>query len=554
MLRFLPALTAALLTLTVASHALAQQPGAEPKFLKKTAAQWATQLKSDKPAERRSAAFSLGKLGQFSAGALPQLQELYSKEQDAPAREAIVTAIGSIVSATGATDPPVEKLLVNALSHDPDKLVRRSAACSLGGLPAKTKLGRDALGQALTDPEQAVRQNAAWALGQLDSEAAPMLVSALRDDKSDALVKRDAANALFTVAKGNPKLMRAALNDLLAMCRDPNPEVKKAGLAPLASILEKTDKQALRLLQEVLNDADTEVRRAAALALGNVGGKDAEKAVPVLVDALRNGEPHLKRSAALAIGNVGPGAARAVPDLVKALQDSDPALQRSAATALGGIGSGAGEAVPLLTQMLADANQPLDVRVQAAQALTWIGNIPAVKAQVPQVLRLLGDGRESGDVRVRLAWLFNSFIDDKQVMDSARPTMAKVCAESGTKDNGSVRYHCAYLLTERYGPKTPDAALNVIAEWLDDSKGRIYLGQSIKSGVGSSEKQNEDSVQDRVERDSRTMAVDALTRVNPQRLLQRRDIMDKLARLAKDTSTERPLREEIRTLLNTLNQ
>jgi HEAT repeat protein len=548
MLRFLPALTAAVLVLALADDASAQA------FLKKNAKEWAAQLQNEKPAARRSAAFALGKLGQYAAVGLPDLQALYPKEQDASVREAIVTAIGSILSATGAVDPQIEKLLIEALQRDSDKLVRRSAAWSLGSLSAKSERMRTALGQALTDPEQVVRQNSAWALGQLDSAAAPMLVSALAERSSDSLVKRDAANALFQVAKTNPKLIRPALNDLLAMCGDANSEVKKAALTALAPIIDKNDRQAVKILREVLDDADAEVRRAAALALSNAGGDAAAKAVPILVDALRHGEPHLKRSAALAMRNIGPAAAAAVPELMQALQDPDPAMQRSAAIALGGIGKGAAGAVPSLAQMLGDANLPVEVRVQAAQALTWIGNVPEVRKHIPRVLGVLGDSRESGDLRVRLAWLFNDFIKDTQIMDSAKPVMTKVCAESGTKDNGSVRYHCAYLLGAKFGQKTPESALNVLAEWLHDSTGRIYLGQSVNVEVSSAETKGKDTVQEKIERDSRIMAVEVLGAVGSQRVSQRRDIIMQLTHLARDTQTEAPLRQEIRKLLNALGE
>ncbi len=52
----------------------------------------------------------------------------------------------------------------------------------------------------------------------------------LADPTSDGLVKRDAANALFAVGAATPEKMRPAMQALLAMCDNPDAEVRKAGL------------------------------------------------------------------------------------------------------------------------------------------------------------------------------------------------------------------------------------------------------------------------------------------------------------------------------------
>ncbi len=163
-------------------------------------------------------------------------------------------------------------------------------------------------------------------------------------------------------------------------------------------------------LKKTLNDPDPEVKRYAALAMSNIGGQAAVDALPILVETLRNGEPNLKQSAAVALHNIGKAAAPAVPDLVKALQDPDPDLRKNAALALGGIGEAAKDAVPLLVQILASPAQPKAVRVQAGEALTRMRNLAAIKERIPDVLRVLGNPDEDADIRLRTAWLFNSFV------------------------------------------------------------------------------------------------------------------------------------------------
>src|SRR5260370_8609112 len=122
-------------------------------------------------------------------------------------------------------------MVIEAMGHT-DKLVRRSAACALGQTASKNDAVRNALAGALKDPEQLVRQNAAWALGQLDERAIPAIQRALADATSDALVKRDAANPLFAVGRADPANMRPAMNDLLPICSDADPEIPKPPLSP----------------------------------------------------------------------------------------------------------------------------------------------------------------------------------------------------------------------------------------------------------------------------------------------------------------------------------
>jgi HEAT repeat protein len=523
-----------------------------PRFLKKTAAEWSAQLRDPNVKARRSAAFALGKLGMYAVGALPPLCKLYGKETDASVREAIIASVGEIAAESGSGNADLEKMLIDALQRDPDRLVRRSAACSLGQIASKSEAVRDALGQALSDPEQAVRQNAAWSLGQFDAKAAPYLVAALRDDSCDALVKRDTANALAAVSKDDPKLMRPALGDLLAMCRDGSPEVRKAALTPLVRIVTKKDAAALPVLKSVLRDPDTEVRRFAALALSNVGGKDAADAVPILLDSLRNGDAHLKRSAAVAMHNIGDVAAPAVPELIKALQDADPELRKNAALALGGIGKAAADAVPPLVQLVTHADVPRELRIEAAEAITRMGNIPAVQKQIPAVLKILGDSAEDGDVRVRLAWLFNDFVGHAPSMTAAKPVMDQVCREPGSDKNGSARYHCAYLMAFYYKQQTPDSALNVLGEWLKDDTGKLYGNKRSSAGVTGTEKKEDSNVAAILEGDSRTMAVDVLKLVGRDRVTARKDIIADLRRLAGDPKTYPELQTKCRTLLTSL--
>lgn len=548
MFRSLTLLCTAAAVACSSAAALAQTP----RFLQRTADEWTAQLKSAKPADRRNAAFALGKLANYAASALPELKQLYADEQDVRAREAIVLAVGEIAAGTESVDPAVESTLIDALQRDPDKLVRRSAALALRMVGSKSEKVQTALSHALSDPAQEVRQNAAWALGRFDARVAPALVGALKDATCDSLVKRDAADALAAVGRGDPSVIRPAIDALLAMCSDKGSEVRKAALAPLTMIVSARDTQAVPVLKAALRDPDAEVRRFAALALSNVGGTAAAEAVPILRDALQHGELYLKRSAAFAMHNIRATAAPAVPDLVHALRDPDDQLRKYAAMALGKIGKAAGPAVVPLVQLVKDTALPADVRVQAAEALTEMGDLPEIRKQIPELLNVLGNAGENGDVRARLAWLFNPFFENISIMEAAKPTMESVCAESATKDNGMARYQCAYLLGLRFTTKASDAVLNVLQEWLYDNTGKIYSGQTTKVGASGTERSGENQQKLNVIGDSRSMAVQALGLVGRDRVLARKEIVEQLRQLAKDRDTVPSLQKDVRTLLQKL--
>jgi HEAT repeat protein len=304
----------------------------------------------------------------------------------------------------------------------------------------------------------------------------------------------------------------------------------------------------------VLQDGDPEVRRYAALAMSNIGGPQAEAAVPVLIDTLRRGDLDLRRAAAVALHNLGEVAAPAVPDLVKALSDTDPGLRKDAALALGGIGARAGDAVPWLVHLAANPKEPLDIRVEAAEALTGMGNLPPLRDKVPQLLKLLGDPDVHGDIRIRLAWLFNAFAEDGAIMTSAYPVFAKVCAEPGGKENLSPRYHCAFLLGVLQRQKAPDAAIDVLGEWLHDDTGRLYGRKRSSVGATGQEATGQATVQAVLQGDSRVMAVDALRLIGADRVRDRKTIVAQLAALAGDNKLDPELKKKTVELLKMVNR
>src|SRR5262249_39155699 len=147
------------------------------------------------------------------------------------------------------------------------------------------------------------------------------------------------------------------------------------------------DKNAVGVLQQMLGERDPEIQHNAAVALSNVGGDAAKPAIPILVASLKNGTPEMRRQAAAGFYYIGSPAASAVRDLIAALRDPDEEVRSYVAMSLGGIGRQAEEAVPVLVRIVADKKERSPVRLEAAVAMSGIGDVPAAADAVPTLLQ-----------------------------------------------------------------------------------------------------------------------------------------------------------------------
>src|SRR6266571_2743063 len=148
--------------------------------------------------------------------------------------------------------------------------------------------------------------------------------------------------------------------------------------------------QAIPLLLAVLKDPNPELRRTAAQSLGKIARKEA---VPALVEALRDPDAGVRRNAAWALGMIGEPAMG--PDrspLASLLFDPDPGVREAAAMALGLTGD-TQAGIELLLERMREPGTPSDSRRLAAAAL---GGIEA-RTAVPALIKLLQDR----DARVR---------------------------------------------------------------------------------------------------------------------------------------------------------
>ncbi len=523
---------------------------AQDRFLGKTAENWSVQLRTHADAkQRRSAAFALGKMGPKAAFTLGGLKAKYVEEQDPKVREAIVFALGEICREGAGEDLGLDKLCISALAEKDNAYLRRSAAQTLGVLKPRTDEMREALAAAIGDKEPVVRQNAAFSLSRFGDPAIPAIQRALRD--SDSLVKRDAASALMYVTTDASKV-RAALKDLLPLCKDTNSEVRRAALNVLARIVDSSDREAIAFLQAMLDDQDIENRRNAALALSNIGGEGTAAAVPVLLEAVKNGDEDLRPQAVLALRNIGPAAASAVPELIRLLQtDKEAKIREYASRAIGGIGAAAERAVPVLLEKIQDVAEDRTVRVECAMALHGIGKVASAKGIAPKLLDLLANNQQDVKVRERLIWALRIHGGDLRSMTGAKEAFANVLKEPLTNDNKMLRYDCAYMLGMVWQSMAPEHALDVLHDFLHDSTIKIYVGTDSTVGSSGVEiKGGKEKVGERGQGDGRIMATNALTMMGAARYGGRADIMKQLRVLAADTNLDPALRKQAVELHN----
>ncbi|MFO0865560.1 MAG: HEAT repeat domain-containing protein [Gemmataceae bacterium] len=512
-------------------------------FLGKGTQEWVRELETGSAFARRNAAFALGKLG-VNDGLRPLKKAV--ADPDAKVREAAAYALGDLgkQSIAASRDPELAPLLAKMLT-DGEPLVRRSAAYALGCLGSDAMVAEPALKTALRDERAEVRQNAVWALGQMGSTTAPAVRTALGD--GDPLVRRDAAAAM---GQFEPTSVRPAIGELAGLCGDSQLETRKAAIAALVRVVGPEDTKVASAIHKVLNEEDEELKRNAAFALSNIGGKEAAPAVFILLDTLRRGNVDLRRQSATALRNIGPDAAPAVPELIKVLRDPDGELRKSAAFALGGIGPAAEPAVNPLVDVVANSDEKKETRVEAAVALSRIGDVPAAVKAVPTLLKVLTDASVDPQVRERIVWSLRVHNVRLRKIDGVFPAMAKVLDEIKSNNNRMLRYDCAYMIGVFQGPDAGASTLDTLQEFLKDETILIYVNKkSTVQGSGQETGSGKATVKEVGKDDGRVMAVQALTNVGAAVLRKRPDIVEQLRRIVADPKTLPELREDSRKLL-----
>ncbi|HYT89526.1 MAG TPA: HEAT repeat domain-containing protein [Gemmataceae bacterium] len=505
------------------------------EFLGKSVELWQENLAPTKSAaERRSAAFALGKLGKAAVNALAALAQRLD-DPDAGVRETAAFAIGEICAHARVSSPQLLTLLSKRLKEDPEPMVRRSAAVALGSIGKAEPAVLASLDAAIKDNDPTVRQNVAWALGRMGSKAIGSLRRALKD--GDSLVRRDAALALGRLSEDTAA---EAIPELLACCATKDIEERKAVYAALVRLVGPEEPEARGPLLKGLKDREIEIRRNAALALANIGGPEAEPALPVLIVAWKEGDLNLRRQAILAIGAIGPTAKNALPVLRAALRDPDEEIRHNAAVSCIGLKSAAEPAVPDLAALLTNKGEADRVRAQAAVALARIGFVPGLVKAMPVVLQLVANPDEKRLVRERALWSVRVYLNNVEDRSPIWKVFTGILKQPKTADTKMLHYDVAYLLGMFQAKDAPEVALDVLLEFLQDADIKIYEPGSRVVIVGIRQSRSADG---------RVMAVDALQRIGAERVARRADIVAQLRALHADPRTFPDLAQKIKKLL-----
>ncbi len=192
------------------------------------------------------------------------------------------------------TEPVADRAVLAQLLNDP-------APFLVGGDPADRRI---AVAASLRHPS-------------LFDRLADMLIT-----DADAIVRRECAEVLGLSGRGDPELLRRALQDDV-------PEVREAAATALGEVADSGSVEIL--IEHATNDdEDKLVREAAVAALGAIGD---DRAVPALLALIESGPPQLRRRSVPAL-SVFDGD-RVETALRQAAKDRNPMVREAAEMVVG---------------------------------------------------------------------------------------------------------------------------------------------------------------------------------------------------------------------------
>ena len=288
---------------------------------------------TDRPDTNRSSLLlSHEKADELLAKVNKQLAEGTFDFQDRQLIEQMVECLGDsrglvrlgYAEALGVVGKPAVDILIDALLHHPNVVVKRAAGKTLTLI--EDPVAVPALIQALLEDEDTVVQaSAIGALARTGEAAVEPLLEVLASPDSTESNKGHAAWALaFIGSKAKPQLLTAYQSD--------SPEVRAAVVGAIAKVAEedRDDTQALELLVKSLNDSESDVRSEAAAVLGNL---KYQPAIPTLIELLDRPQAQTRKSAALSLMKIGDR--QAIASLQNALsKEPDLGVQKAITIAI----------------------------------------------------------------------------------------------------------------------------------------------------------------------------------------------------------------------------
>jgi len=378
-------------------------------------------LSDDKASVRQNAAWALGQIGEAAGMAVPKLCACL-RDPDTLVRRDAAGALGSLGQAGAKAGHP----LIDLVKSESDAVVKRTALESLVHI-AGPELADSAqnLGPLLEDKDPEIRLPAALVLARIGGEeaasAVPVLRSALKNTQPH--IQELATAALATLGP----LARPALHDLadtLTEAKNSVPVRRNAALA-LAHIGPAAKPAVPALVKALQRSQPLEVRQFAAEALAQMKYPANEKSIPALLDAIdKDRDPFVRQKCVWALFALDPaakfrelGADKVLEKLLDEKGERTALLRYDAARKLANVlrDEAPDKTADVLLEMLTNkqlkvynhtdarvegadteaatgranvqANLGGDARYMAAQALAWLGDKAARRADVGQALR-----------------------------------------------------------------------------------------------------------------------------------------------------------------------
>ena len=450
------------------------------------------------PRTRWHAARAIGLIGEDALSAIPTLLTLLGDADPIVATQS-AAAIGLIRADDGRDTIPAAdaQLYANAVeslskttTHS-DPRVRWAAMRTLRLLSPTPEQLASLLSSQLSDADPSVVMPALHTLADLDAEAVPFLIEALKSPKS----RYWATLALTEIGPESAP----AVESLSQLAAEGEIEEQMQAMLALAAIGEKAS-PAAAVMAKALDSEDKSLRFAAAFALGSVRSTDADA---VLEKAAGDSDPFLAEVVAWARAKIHPEDKSLVDEAVKRLREGlhseRPSERTAAASGLSDMAETLDESVRLqLANEFADLLSDPDpaVGLSGGAALIRLGatsleplrvrlSDPVLRGRVLEILAALGSKAKPvvDDVIKSL--------DDSDPMIRGEAAVAiaaigpdaaaavPVLLKSLTDANASpdIRYSAAYALG-RIGPAaqpaaeqmrslvtSPDEVLATVASW-----------------------------------------------------------------------------------------
>jgi bilin biosynthesis protein len=233
----------------------------------------------------------------------------------------------SFAETIGKIGTPATPVLLEALRHHPNPVVRRAAAKTLTLIADPTAVPTlvEAL---LNDDDMVVKGSSVGALARTGEVAVPALLEILADANHPenykglvgwalAFIGSEAKDLVYQQMASESPEVRAAVVEVMAQVVQENPEN-----GDRASDAEHN--RELKLLLQSLNDPASIVRCEAATALGNL---KYTQGIPQILELLQHSDPESRKSAALSLMKIGD--LSAIEPLQTALtQESEPSVSQ----------------------------------------------------------------------------------------------------------------------------------------------------------------------------------------------------------------------------------